>query len=75
MLVACEPAVLTDLTRKIFSGLGCVGFQDFARRCCEQMLSPLRSIEAPVPFDSSMLAWVTIPVAVETIAVILQNGE
>jgi hypothetical protein len=41
------------------------------------MLSPLRSTapEAPVPFDSSMLAWVTIPVAVETIAVILQNGE
>ena len=39
------------------------------------MLSPLRSIEAPVPFNSSMLAWVTIPVAVETIAVILQNGE
>jgi hypothetical protein len=39
------------------------------------MLSPRRSIEAPVPFDSSMFAWATIPVDVETIAVILQNGE
>jgi hypothetical protein len=31
--------------------------------------------EDPVPFDSSVLAWVTTPVAVETVAVILQNGE
>lgn len=48
--------------------------RDLALRCLAQAPS-LCSHEAPVPFDSSVCAWVTTPLEVETIAVIRQNGE